>query len=132
MRITREFLVSLGACRDQVGEFDRLFPDGVTVTRKLCLAYAREFDLEWLAHKSLSPRQHRIYDEAMAEPRRIYDAAKTEQGRIYQEAIKEDRYISYEEVEGLACAYDEAMANHRRMYEEAIALAFADAALEEG
>ena len=53
MFISYDMLRTAGACQEQRVLFRRYFPDGVEVTRDLCVQYAQEFDFAWAGHNLL-------------------------------------------------------------------------------
>ena len=113
MLVTAASLRKLGACSDQVAEFERLFGAEVVVTEALCREHARRFDWDWAAENLFPAAARRAYDEAKAPAWRAYGQATAPARRAYREATAPAWR-----------AYDEATAPARRAYDEAKAPAF--------
>jgi hypothetical protein len=62
MKITYELLVKKGACEEQRNKFRERFPEGVELTRELCVANASEFSIEWAAENFLNKKQRADYE----------------------------------------------------------------------
>lgn len=112
------------ACREQFNLFVKLFPDGVEVTRAVCVEHAQVFDWTWAAHNLLSLAQHTAYREAVASAGKAYREVMASAREAYDEAVASAPVAS------LACrAYREAMASACKAYDEAVASAFFEATL---
>ena len=88
--ITLEQLESFKACKDQLDEFTRLFPDGkALVTIKHAKELAGVFDWDWAAKKLLQPNTNKTYAAAMAEVDKAYWAAMAEVDKAFDAAMDE-------------------------------------------
>ena len=66
MRITHKMLVELEACDKELADFDREWPDGVSITRKNCLRAAElGLGIDWLACRVLTGDARKAYDSAV-------------------------------------------------------------------
>jgi hypothetical protein len=65
-KITVSLLREHCACATGIAKFKRLFPDGVIVTRELCVQHAHQFDWDWAAGHLLTPTARAQYDAAIA------------------------------------------------------------------
>ena len=122
--ITKEFLESKGACREQLEILFTEFPNGGEVTLGNCLrAAALNIDFDWAADKLLSTTARKAYLEAKAKApaQKAYDEAKAPARKAYDEAIAPTWKV-YDEVMATARkAYLEAKAPSQKAYDEAIA-----------
>jgi hypothetical protein len=89
MRITVDMLRGRGACKLQVEEFERRFPDGVEVSVAAAVAVANIFDWDWAAENLLPCSAWQAYaaavepawqacDAAVVSAREAYNAGRAE------------------------------------------------------
>ena len=134
--ITKEFLESKGACREQLEILFTEFPNGGEVTLGNCLrAAALNIDFDWAADKLLSTTARKayyeaiaptwkVYDEVMATARKAYLEAKAPSQKAYDEAIAPERKAYLEARATAWKVYKEATAPAWKVYKEATAPAF--------
>ena len=66
MKITLKDLRRMGACSGQVELYKSLFGGEVEMTRENVLQYGAQFDLSWLAPKTMSEAQYADYESKRA------------------------------------------------------------------
>ena len=109
MKITVERLRKLRACEYQVAKFAELFPDGVVVTKELCVKHAQDFDWHWAAVRLLSFHALAAYDKAITPARADY------------EKVIAPAWVDYKKAVAPAWArYEKAAAPARADYEKVI------------
>ncbi len=85
-KITATQLRKLGACKEQVGRFVELFGEEVTVTLRLCVEHAQDFDWGWAAISLLNTATMSEYYKgrgvALVEYSEVDEAAFTEYDRV--------------------------------------------------
>ena len=114
MKITREYLVGLGASCKQLDTFSGEWPDGAEVTLDNCLRAAElGLDLDWLAEKMFPARALEAYLQATAPALEAYEQAKAQALEAYRQA----RATALE-------AYEQATAPALEAYRQARATAF--------
>src|SRR3990167_8728777 len=75
------------ACRRQVADFEREWPEGAELTKEnLLRAAALSLDLDWFAGGILPEPAQSAYDEATARADRAYDEATSAAVRIFHDA----------------------------------------------
>ena len=85
--ITRKFLESNGACREQLDVLFEEFPAGGEVTLENCLRAATlRIDFDWAASHLLSAPAEKAYWEAKATAEKAYQEAKATAWKAYREA----------------------------------------------
>jgi hypothetical protein len=94
MKIIYSLLVRTGACVAQRDKFCELFPNGVTVTRDLCVQHAQDFHWNWAARNLLSDAAFDAYVEALAPAEAAYKAAVVEAYAPY-DAVAGPAYAAY-------------------------------------
>lgn len=115
MKITPTILRQVGACSPALAKFTELFPEGVTITRELCRKHAQDFDFGWAANRLLRFTGYRAYEKAANLAYHAYTGA---------------RLSAQQPCEETQDAYEQAMTSAGLAYDEALAVAFADAALK--
>src|SRR3990167_784120 len=110
MKITREYLVGLGASCKQLDTFSDEWPDGAEITLDNCLRAAElGLDLDWLAKKMFPAPAWEAYLQATAPALEAYERAKApaweafEKARAtaleaYEQAIAPAFYKIYDEI----------------------------------
>jgi hypothetical protein len=137
-KITVSLLREHGACEEGIAKFQRIFPDGVIVTRELCIKHAQQFDWDLAARRLLTPTAWAQYLAATAEPLAQYEAAKATALAQYEAALAAARaqYLAamasvlaqyHAAIDAAWSQYDAARAAPRAQYDAARATAFADA-----
>ena len=114
MKITREYLVGLGASYEQLDTFSDEWPDGAEITLDNCLRAAElRLNLDWLAEKMFPAPALEAYEQATAPALEAFEQAKAQALEAYLQA----RATALE-------AYEKATAPALEAYEQAIAQAF--------
>jgi hypothetical protein len=126
MKITIQLLESKGACSEQLSKFKKLFPDGVTPTRELCLAHAEDFDWGWAASKLLSKEGSEVFYKSTASVNKAYYEAEATARKAYYEAEAPARKAYKEATAPAEKAYYEAVVTARKANYEAEATAWFD------
>lgn len=110
MFITVEMLKTADVCATARSRFEDLFPDGVEVTRELCLQHASAFDWDWAAENLLPKSAWDVYDAAVEPALDVYDAAVKSAWDAYDAADKSARDTYYAAIKPAWDAYNAAMA----------------------
>ena len=99
MKITREYLVSLGASCEQLDAFSAEWPDGAEITLENCLRAAElGLDLDWLAEKMFPARAWEAYRQATAPAREAYRQATAPAWEAYERARATEFYKIFAEI----------------------------------
>ena len=64
--ITLKMLIAKKACSGQLEIFAKLFPDGVMITREVCIQHASTFDWDFAAQAFLGAPAQAAYESATA------------------------------------------------------------------
>jgi len=88
MKVTAEMLRNKDACEDQVEIFEKAFPTGTRVTRRVCLRAAElGLNTDWFALNFLSPKQFEAFDAATTPHwKAYYDATTIPHWKAYKAA----------------------------------------------
>ena len=114
MKITREYLVGLGASCEQLDTFSDEWPDGAEITLDNCLRAAElGLDLDWLAEKMFPAPALEAYEKATAPAFEAYEKARATAWEAYRQATAP----AWE-------AFEKAIAPALEAYEKAKAAAF--------
>ena len=114
MKITREYLVGLGASCEQLDTFSDEWPDGAEITLDNCLRSAElRLNLDWLAEKMFPAPAREAYEKARATAWEAYEQATAPAW----EAFKKARATAWE-------AFEQATATAWEAYEKARATAW--------
>lgn len=92
MKITARKLERLSACGPQVDLFREHFPNGCTVSKRLCIKYANTFDFEWCGYfllERFSARHFFIESLRGMEERRSIEA-REKIALLFYEAVKRE------------------------------------------
>ena len=88
MKITREYLVGLGASCEQLDTFSDEWPDGAEITLDNCLRAAElGLDLDWLAEKMFPARALEAYEQATVPAWEAYEQARATAWEAYRHAL---------------------------------------------
>jgi hypothetical protein len=87
MRITHKMLVSRGACVAERNKFRELFPDGVTVTRELCIKHAQDFEWNWAVRELLGVAADAVYNLKECVANTIRSKALVRAAAVYRSTI---------------------------------------------
>jgi hypothetical protein len=134
--ITYDQLKALGACREQLMKFRRVFGDSVDVTEELAAKYAQEFDFDWASSNLLRAAAKEEYSNAakpaLEEYRRAIVPAEEEYDRAVAPALGRcgcSIKLTWDgRIRATTLAWEEylrATAPAREEYRRAIAVAFA-------
>ena len=122
--ITKEFLESKGACREQLEILFTEFPNGGEVTLGNCLrAAALNIDFDWAADKLLSTTARKAYYEAIAPTWKVYKEAMVLAWEVCKEATAPTLKVYKEATAPAWKVYKEATAPALKVYKEAMVLA---------
>jgi len=114
MKITREYLVGLGASCEQLDTFSEEWPDGAEVTLDNCLRAAElHLNLDWLAEKMFPARALEAYEQATAPALEAFEQATAPAREAYEQATAPALE-----------AFEQARATAWEAYEQATAPAF--------
>jgi len=122
MKITREYLVGLGASCEQLDTFSDEWPDGAEITLDNCLRAAElGLDLDWLAEKMFPARALEAYLQATAPALEAYEQAKAQALEAYRQA-RATALEAYRQATAPAWeAFEKARATALEAYEQATA-----------
>ena len=99
MKITREYLVGLGASCEQLDTFSDEWPDGAEITLDNCLRAAElGLDLDWLAEKMFPAPALEAYLQATAPAWEAYVQATAPAWEAYEKARAAAFYKIYGEI----------------------------------
>jgi hypothetical protein len=102
MMVTYRMLVSKGACVAQRDKFCQLYPNGVIITRELCVKHATDFDWNWAARNLLSGSARDAYLAVRAVIDAAYVAAMVSADATY--AAGDGPYSAYDAIVAYATA----------------------------
>ena len=125
MKITREYLVGLGASCEQLDTFSEEWPDGAEVTLDNCLRAAElGLNLNWLAEKMFPARALEAYRQATAPALEAFEKATAPALEAYLQATA-PAWEAYVQATAPAWeAYEKARATALEAYLQATAPAF--------
>jgi len=119
-RITTEMLQDKEACRDQVKEFRKRFPNGVTFkdtkdAKRQCKAVASVFDWDWAARHLLNKplwgeywkARRPLYDEYLKAKRPLWDEYEKARQPLWDEYKKAEQPLWDEYKKASQPLYDE-------------------------
>jgi hypothetical protein len=109
--ITQQYLVSKGACNEQIDAFAEVFPEGIEVTEELAVQHAGRFDWIWAIANLLDyPQDDLAYAEEVEAFTVRQKAMLNLREREYPLRTEEEREAHRAERLAVYTAYDEAAA----------------------
>ena len=105
--ISRKWLRDHGACREQAQLFERVWPDGVAVTRETLEQSATAgLRLEWFAERVLPRSDYAAYRALLRAQEVVYIAELDALNAAYQEQLAPSMYADYfAQLDSLYAAY---------------------------
>ena len=99
MKITREYLVGLGASCEQLDTFSDEWPDGAEITLDNCLRAAElGLNLDWLAENMFPARALEAYLQAIAPAWEAFEKARATALEAFEQAKAAAFYKIYGEI----------------------------------